>query len=68
MGSDLVTQWAFPMRNATQRLVPYSENKGYASNPRRFIILDTFEIEERKKSKLHHRQATQGHNGQGPFH
>ncbi len=21
---------------ATQRLVPYSENKGYASNPRRF--------------------------------
>ncbi len=28
-----VMQWAFPMRS-TQRLVPYSENKGYASNPR----------------------------------
>ncbi len=24
---------------ATQRLVPYSENKGYASNPRRFVLL-----------------------------
>ncbi len=23
----------------TQRLVPYSENKGYASNPRRFVLL-----------------------------
>ncbi len=29
MGSDSVTQWAFPMRKATQCLVPYSENKGY---------------------------------------
>ncbi len=28
-------QWAFPKRSA-QCLVPYSENKGYASNPRRF--------------------------------
>ncbi len=35
MGSDSVTQWAFPKRS-TQCLVPYSENKGYASNPRRF--------------------------------
>ncbi len=26
---------------ATQRLVPYSENKGYASNPRRFQVLVT---------------------------
>ncbi len=33
-----VTQWAFPMRS-TQRLVPYSENKGYASNPRRFFCI-----------------------------
>ncbi len=32
-----VTQWAFTMRS-TQRLVPYSENKGYASNPRRFPL------------------------------
>ncbi len=32
-----VTQEAFPKREKlTQRLVPYSENKGYASNPRRF--------------------------------
>ncbi len=29
-------QWAFPKRSA-QCLVPYSENKGYASNPRRFF-------------------------------
>ncbi len=26
---------------ATQRLVPYSENKGYASNPRRFSVSKT---------------------------
>ncbi len=32
-----VAQWAFPMRS-TQRLVPYSENKGYVSNPRHFLI------------------------------
>ncbi len=25
-------------RRLTQRLVPYSENKGYASNPRRFLL------------------------------
>ncbi len=30
----------FPMRS-TQRLVPYSENKGYASNPRHFQVLVT---------------------------
>ncbi len=35
MGSDSVTRKAFPKRS-TQCLVPYSENKGYASNPRRF--------------------------------
>ncbi len=35
-GFRLGPQWAFPKRKATQRLVPYSENKGYASNPRRF--------------------------------
>ncbi len=30
---------AFPKREKlTQRLVPYSENKGYASNPRRFSL------------------------------
>ncbi len=34
MGSDSVTQWVFPKR-PTQCLVPYSENKGYARNPRR---------------------------------
>ncbi len=40
-----VTQEAFPKREKlTQRLLPYSENKGYASNPRRFVAsgLDTF--------------------------
>ncbi len=31
-------QWAFPKRSA-QCLGPYSENKGYASNPRRFIFV-----------------------------
>ncbi len=31
-----VSQWAFPKREVTQRLVPYSENKGYVSNLRRF--------------------------------
>ncbi len=38
-----VSQWAFPMRSM-QRLVPYSENKGYASNPRRFskIVIVSF--------------------------
>ncbi len=36
-GFRLGPQWAFPKRKATQRLVPYSENKGYASNPRRFL-------------------------------
>ncbi len=31
-------QGRFPKREKlTQRLVPYSENKGYASNPRRFL-------------------------------
>ncbi len=30
-----VTQWAFPMRS-TQHLIPYSENKGYMSNPSKF--------------------------------
>ncbi len=29
---------------ATQRLVPYSENKGYASNPRRFLLLYIFRM------------------------
>ncbi len=38
----LVTQGAFPMRS-TQHLVPYSENKGYASNPRRFLDLFNFD-------------------------
>ncbi len=33
--SDIGHAGVFPMRS-TQRLVPYSENKGYASNPRRF--------------------------------
>ncbi len=36
MGSRLGHAEAFPKRS-TQCLVPYSENKGYASNPRRFI-------------------------------
>ncbi len=36
MGSRLGHAEAFPKRKATQRLVPYSENKGYTSNPRRF--------------------------------
>ncbi len=37
MGSRLGHAEAFPKRaEATQCLVPYSENKGYASNPRRF--------------------------------
>ncbi len=37
MGSRLGHAEAFPKRaKATQCLVPYSENKGYASNPRRF--------------------------------
>ncbi len=36
--SDIGHAGAFPMRS-TQRLVPYSENKGYASNPRRFALL-----------------------------
>ncbi len=41
MGSQTsVPQWAFPKsEKLTQRLVPYSENKGYASNPRRFVLL-----------------------------
>ncbi len=42
MGSDSVTQEAFPTRKP-QRLVPYSENKGYASNPRRFLDLFNFD-------------------------
>ncbi len=33
-----VSQWAFPKREVTQRLVPYSENKVYVSNPRRFVF------------------------------
>ncbi len=40
-----VTQEAFPKRKP-QRLVPYSENKGYTSNPRRFITY------QKKKSKF----------------
>ncbi len=40
MGSRLGHAEAFPKRaKATQCLVPYSENKGYASNPRRFIVI-----------------------------
>ncbi len=38
MGSRLGHAEAFPKRQATQCLVPYSENKGYASNPRRFQL------------------------------
>ncbi len=38
MGSGLGHAEAFPKRS-TQCLVPYSENKGYASNPRRFVII-----------------------------
>ncbi len=36
---------------ATQRLVPYSENKGYASNPRRFR---PFENGDLRKCWIHH--------------
>ncbi len=44
MGSRLGHAEAFPKRQATQCLVPYSENKGYASNPRRFFpILGFFD-------------------------
>ncbi len=51
--SDSVTQWAFPMRKATQCLVPYSENKGYASNPRRFEIILTDVLFYHKPFGLH---------------
>ncbi len=36
MGSGLGHAEAFPKRS-TQCIVRYSENKGYASNPRRFL-------------------------------
>ncbi len=36
---DSVTRRRSRSVKATQRLVPYSENKGYASNPRRFHSL-----------------------------
>ncbi len=46
-----VTQEAFPKRKP-QRLVSYSENKGYASNPRRFnvIIVNAVQIQEKNKT------------------
>ncbi len=41
MGSDSVTRKSFPKRKkATQCLIPYSENKGYVSNPRRLCELE----------------------------
>ncbi len=38
---DSVTRRRSRSVKATQRLVPYSENKGYASNPRRFLVSKT---------------------------
>jgi len=36
--------WVFPLWLATQHLVPYSENKGYVSNLRRFCCLISCEF------------------------
>ncbi len=56
MGSGLGHAEAFPKRaKATQCLVPYSENKGYASNPRRFHShlrhISNYSHKKKKKKK-----------------
>ncbi len=43
MGSGLGHAEAFPKRS-TQCLVPYSENKGYASNPRRSVLSNRLSV------------------------